>query len=1034
MNLPLDNAQFATDDISFNWTAVDNFSTSLFCNITINNEIRQSGITVTNGTSKNVTITDVGDGTKPWFVTCWDTVNNSGTSATRNVIADGPPNVNLNSPADGAFSGTGNVTFFFNVTDIIGINKCELIIGGAINATKYANRTINFTGNGTSGTVAQAQRDKWKVMDADFGTFTPGNEEQGTVEDFNTTGSGAILKVEACYKYRTTGTHTDDTVVLSYFLDGGSPTTVFTVNSNAPNVTINCSDITGAVSSSWTNVTNMNLRAAGTKNGGIDIWEFEADAFFLRVQYNQLEITSNAQNNFTVNRFNEGTYSWNVNCTDTGDNRGSSSSRSVNVDFTAPNVSLFTPENNSIVTQFTVPFNFTANDSLDSQLLCNLTLDGAINKSSIPAASGSLTNITVEGLNGGNHLWNVTCIDDANNSRVSDSYSFLLSPRPVISLRYPPNVSSWGNFSNIDFSFNVTNSTTLVNCSLVFDGTVNKSIASFDGGGTYNITQNASSGYYNWSVNCTDSNLVSDGASPFVLYVDRQIPGITPFAPGDNAILDSNNVYFNFTATDDIDASLLCNTSVDGIVSDLNFNATNGNATVRNFTVASGFHNWSARCFDDSGLSNVSRNISFQVAPKPTVLLDSPADGTFDPDGNVTFGFDFDNESLVLNCSLLFNSIINSTKNSSELIVGEVNTFNPPNLSDGAYDWTVSCLDVNGFNGTDATRLIYVDSQQPGVTLLAPQNASNIRATTINFNFTVQDNVAEVLVCNLSTYYNRAVLNSTAWNLNVSNGTNYSQPLTFNTQGNYSWNVTCSDNASNTNASLTYEFFLNLSSTVQINSPADGFLNNSRKVTVSYTAEDDSGFFFCRIYVNGSINMTELAVPNGQASNFSLEGLNEGVHNYSVECQDLDLNTINTLERTFIVDLSPPFINLTAPLPNQTLASSSVSFSYNATDNVIHQNLTLCNLTVDSVVRDTTLNVQPEVLVSRSVSNLNDSIHFWNVTCLDYVNNSNTSVTQNFTVQDAPRVSLGNPANMSRTSDLNLSFYFTPFDNSRNYL
>jgi len=61
-----------------------------------------------------------------------------------------------------------------------------------------------------------------------------------------------------------------------------------------------------------------------------------------------------------------------------------------------------------------------------------------------------------------------------------------------------------------------------------------------------------------------------------------------------------------------------------------------------------------------------------------------------------------------------------------------------------------------------------------------------------------------------------------------------------------------------------------------------------------------------------------------------------------------------------------------------------------------------------------------------TISSLTDGTFFWNVTCWDSLDNTNTSTTRNFTVSEPPSISLGNPENNTWSSSNTRTFFFTP--------
>ncbi|MEM4337074.1 MAG: hypothetical protein QXG86_03650, partial [Candidatus Woesearchaeota archaeon] len=70
-------------EFKFNWTAIDNFDTSIICNLTIDNAIKGINILSLNNTPTTYRIGSLSAGTHLWNVTCRDDANNKNTSETR---------------------------------------------------------------------------------------------------------------------------------------------------------------------------------------------------------------------------------------------------------------------------------------------------------------------------------------------------------------------------------------------------------------------------------------------------------------------------------------------------------------------------------------------------------------------------------------------------------------------------------------------------------------------------------------------------------------------------------------------------------------------------------------------------------------------------------------------------------------------------------------------------------------------------------------------------------------------------------------
>jgi len=87
LNSPSNMYNTTSNNLTFNFTAYDNYDSTFTCNLTIDGVVNSSG-TVTNGTANITTVNGFSDGTHRWNVTCLDSYNNRNTSATYSFTVD----------------------------------------------------------------------------------------------------------------------------------------------------------------------------------------------------------------------------------------------------------------------------------------------------------------------------------------------------------------------------------------------------------------------------------------------------------------------------------------------------------------------------------------------------------------------------------------------------------------------------------------------------------------------------------------------------------------------------------------------------------------------------------------------------------------------------------------------------------------------------------------------------------------------------------------------------------------------------------
>ena len=114
----------------------------------------------------------------------------------------------------------------------------------------------------------------------------------------------------------------------------------------------------------------------------------------------------------------------------------------------------------------------------------------------------------------------------------------------------------------------------------------------------------------------------------------------------------------------------------------------------------------------------------------------------------------------------------------------------------------------------------------------------------------------------------------------------------------------------------------------------------------------------------------------------------------------------------FQSDTTPPDIYLETPEEGYTSNSSSINFTFKATDTIDAS--FNCSLYIDSEYNQSNSSTLNNTLTTFALSSIGDGAHNWSITCLDNNNNSNSSETRNFTVDTIPpTVSLSSPANIT---------------------
>jgi hypothetical protein len=1072
--VPTNYYNFTYSNINFTWVATQNSGSGfLTCNLSVDGTDEVTGISSTHGvnTTQNVSIDD---GIHNWNVSCVDTSALTNTSLTWQFDVDTVvPTVSLNSPTPNFYSNLTSQTFYYTPSDGHTIRNCSFIVKGGINDTNF---TID---NGTQNNFSLSNLAEgvynWSVNCTDSfnwtgysstNIFTVDTTKPNIGLDYPGEG-GTVSGGTVVFNYTITD-NLDVSLLCNLTLDGNTSDTNFDVavnNGTVVNLTesgiidgdhnwsVTCWDsanntnitvirnftmsgvpnvtLINPANNDWTNLSITNFTYYAGDGNGLANCSLIFDGSYNHT--NETGLTNFGNNSFNLSNIAEGLHNWTANCTDTGGSSTQPIANNFTIDRTKPNIQLYYPGEAANFSNSTLIFNFTLIDNLDTSLLCNLSIDGNVSatNNNIASTNNTVVNMTETGIQDGNHNWSITCWDGALNWNVSETRNFTVDGAPVITLNNPaPDAKRQ---ENVTFFYTASDIQGFQDCKLLFDGAYNQTNSTpIINGGSNNFSLTyIAEGLHNWTINCTDPGGQSSQPTARNITIDMTAPSVTALTPN-GTTFDTNDIEFNFTVSDTVSSSMTCNVSVDGggIYSSVVLGANGLTSTTIN-SISDSLHYWNVTCYDEANNSATSNTENFTIDAAPIVVLYFPTPNYGDLDGNITFNYTVDetNQTTLANCSLIINGNINQTKNGTEIPhVGDslLNNFTLNNTAQGIYNWTVRCIDINGFIGEDTNRTLHVDWQYPSIQLNYPIGI-NLSLPSITFNWTVTDNVDNVLECNLSTFgpVNQSVL------INATNNVSTTYELTGFTSGNYTWNVSCTDNSNLQNVSALENFSLISTPTLQLHTPKNASTNSTGNLLFLFTASDLEGLDYCDLYFDGAYNNTITAgsgiLKNGIPSNMSLLNVAEGTHTWYINCSDTpDANKVVSETRTVYVDLTNP--NATVNYPKgQTINVSSVTLNWTAYDN-LDTNLT-CNFTLDQSYSSDihSLNASP---TTYNIIDLNDSLHYWNVTCKDNGGRTNTSATYNFTIAEPPKVILGNPFNKTRNNTVNWTFYFTPTDNS----
>lgn len=718
---------------------------------------------------------------------------------------------------------------------------------------------------------------------------------------------------------------------------------------------------------------------------------------------------------------NDGAYAWNCLAYDINANSDwGNSNRTLTIDTIAPTINLSYPVDGDNFTVSSVTFNFTATDSIDTNLTCNITIDSIVRDIGFSASNGSMASRTVSSLAQGYHYWNVTCVDNAGNINISQTRGFNITDIVPSVILITANLT-YQQSPNITLQYNATDNNNITEARLYINGAYNISNNSVENGEISSFTlSNLDQGWFIWTVNVTDISNLTAQADPRIFIIDWTPPEINISYPSETYSTNSSIVEINFSVTDsfDYDRLLICNATVNGAVNIPSFSINNGSWTLKNLTnLTDGENYWNITCIDNSSNYNTSASRLINVSSPPTVVLNNPQDNHSQNSSSITLSYIPTDNTNLSSCTLILNGQTNVSN--STIFNGVINNFTLSGVASGNYTWTVNCSDTLGLSAVaDPVRRFSIDTVAPAITLYNPTPDEIIYALSIVFNFSVIDSFDQYLICNITL---DGAINIS--NIIAENNTFVNNTLVIYDEATHYWNVTCIDDAGNINVSETRNFTSYIPPEVNLVSPENQtVLNYSQNIAFLYTVSDSGTVENSSLIFNGLINQSNYSIDT-DGTNYYYVNLTDGIYNWTINATDSTGLTGTDHIRVLTVDTTPPIINYITPTNGQTITSNNVTFMFNVTDNLDP----ILECSVDLVGEVNVLNVSngDTGILSEIYP---DGNYNWSVTCTDHANWTNTYVLINFTVDAPPNVTLNFPLSTYRTNNRNITFNYTPID------
>ena len=569
---------------------------------------------------------------------------------------------------------------------------------------------------------------------------------------------------------------------------------------------------------------------------------------------------------------------------------------------------------------------------------------------------------------------------------------------PVVHLISPQN-NTFRNFENTSHSFNVTDDSDTVNCTMYWNNfsapgnSASWTDVSADGSAQEAGNLTSSDGSVIWTVNCTDPSGNTGAGEIWNYTVDTVYPTIDfesdTTASGNHS---QNWIYVNITVNEtNFNKTILYIYNSTGIMMTIEGNETILlSNTSEETNLSDGTYYFNATTYDLAGNRNSTaiRMVVLDTTP-PVITITSIANNTmlsatslpYNLTGNVS-----DNIIGVNFTSFYQNGILNkSAVDYSNPGVIWSQSWNP---TDGIYNLTIQSCDLLNNCANASVYNITVDLIYPTINFTSPTETSGLINLTRNFiliNITANDT-------NLKNITLR-IFNSTNSQINSTNSTTSPLYTNFSSLGDgiYYFNATACDTLNNCNITETRNFTIDANSPIiTINSPA----NNSyhRSVIFNVTLNKNGT---CLYSIDGGANKSMSSADN-RTFNATNSSMSQIAHNLTFSCNDTYGNINSTVSRTFYFDTTAPVVELISPDDgNDTYEEDhSVSFKYNVTDNFEVDN---CSLLIDGAIESTDTGIARNSTETRTYTFSASGSYDWTIRCYDDAGNLHEH--SNFTIE-----------------------------------
>jgi len=674
-------------------------------------------------------------------------------------------------------------------------------------------------------------------------------------------------------------------------------------------------NLTSPINNTYLNVTSVEFSINASDNT-----DLRNCTIFINGTANQTNTTPNnaTPTTLSISGFTNGVYLWSASCSDLNGHRNATRNWTFTIDTILPRVNLTSPANLTRYTTPSVVFTIMPNDT--NLANCSIIINGLVNQTNTTPVSGAPVNFTVD-LPDGNTTWTAECTDLARNTLRNSSIRTVRvdtrAPTYDAIVVSPPSGSVYNASQRYLFSVNWSDANGLF--TVIFESNVTGTLANLTPNHvvgtnyTYNFTT-LPAGSFVWRMYANDTFGNMNLTSQQTYVIMKASSNVTLLLNGtaENYPVDVNETV-NITG--------ILNTPIVGQL-EIHINGAwyaNGSTPLQNITsfLTNGSRNVTLHYNETQNYtaSNVTLRIPVGDKLGPSMNKTYPRNNSFVNAVNITFLFNITDATGVDNCTLLINGTVNATKTSG-LVNDAPNNITGGPFEEATYIWALRCVDPNGNNATGSNFTFTVDRTLPAAfALLTPANDTVSTQTQPTLSWAAS---SDLHFSNYSLLIDNAVDFSSPnyiYTLEPVSNTSYTIPDVLASGTVWNWQVIAYDLAGNARVSdAPFTYIVDTDApAITLQTPSDGAYLNTTTFEVTYLVTDISTVVYCNITWNDTTTQTNTTINQSGFNLFPVTRI-EGVHNFTITCEDEAANLATSSTRTVTIDITSPLaVTLVSP-------------------------------------------------------------------------------------------------------------------------